>query len=128
MTTCVVDASAVAAVLFREPDHALVTLAIPMDAKLVAPALLPLEVANVARTKVRRGELARADAETLLTDLARWRVRTVPVPWAAAWKLAWTHGLTIYDAAYLHVAITQDALLVTLDGDLRKAAGKRARP
>ncbi len=128
MTPCVVDASAVAAVLFREPDHALVTLAIPADARLVAPALLPLEVANVARTKVRRGELARADAVAMLADLARWRVRTVSVPWARAWKLAWAHDLTIYDAAYLHVAIARDAPLVTLDADLRKAAGKRARP
>lgn len=128
MTTCVVDASAVAAVLFREPDHGLVTLAIPPDAKLVAPALLALEVANVARTKVRRGEVTRADAETVLADLARWRVRTARVPWAAAWKLAWAHGLTIYDAGYLHVAIARDARLVTLDADLRKAAGKRARP
>lgn len=128
MTRCVVDASAVAAVLFREPDHARVALAIPTDAELVAPSLLPLEVANVARTKVLRGELTRIDAETVLAGLARWRVCTVSVPWAGAWTLAWTHGLTIYDAAYLHVAIARDALLVTLDADLRQAAGKRARP
>ena len=128
MSGCVVDASAVVAVLFREPGFEAIVNAIPADATLYAPSLLPLEVANVARTKVRRNEVSRTAAETLIEDLRRWRIRRVVVAARPAWDLAWSHGLTVYDAAYLHVAIARDLPLVTLDADLHGAAGRRARP
>lgn len=128
MSGVVVDASAIVALLFREPAASGVLAAIPVGATLHAPPLLALEVANIARTKVRRKELTEPDAEMLLDELDRWRVRAIPVPWRSAWKLAWKHDLTVYDAAYLHVAIARDLPLVTLDVDLHAAAGRRARP
>lgn len=125
---CVVDASAVVAILFREPGFANVLAAVPDGATLIAPPLLPMEVANVARVKVRRRELTRADAEAVLANLSRLRVRQLNVRWRSAWTLAWAHDLTVYDAAYLHVALARDARLLTLDGALHAAAGRRALP
>lgn len=124
---CVVDASAVLSVIFREPDFEHVLRALPPSG-LVAPPLLAIEVANVARTKVRRGEVTRADAEALLTSFERWRVRRVDVRARDAWDVAFAYGLTLYDAAYLHLAIERRLPIVTLDVELRRVAGARALP
>ena len=124
---CVIDASAVAAVLFREPDGERVLRALPATG-WVAPPLLPIEIANVARHKVRSRRLGRSDAEKLLATLDRWRIRRVDVAWRDAWDLAWRHDLTLYDATYLHLAVSRDVPLVTLDAGLRAAAGSRVLP
>ena len=42
--------------------------------------------------------------------------------WTATLSLAETHRLTVYDAAYLELAIRAAVPLATLDGALRKAA------
>ncbi len=44
----------------------------------------------------------------------------------AALDLAVTHGLSAYDAAHLALAEAADALLLTLDARLARAAGARA--
>ena len=43
-------------------------------------------------------------------------------------QLAATHGLTVYDAAYLDLAIDVDGELATRDGGLRQAAGAEGVP
>lgn len=124
---CVVDASAVLAVLFREPGFADVLAELPARG-MIAPPLLPVEVANVARGKVRRGEVTRADAEALLASFDRWRVVRVDVRARDAWDVAFAHDLPVYDASYLQLALARRLPLFTLDAELRRAAGKRARP
>ncbi len=53
MAVKVVDASALGALLFGEPDGALIAERL-RGAGLVAPALLPFEIANICLKKVRR--------------------------------------------------------------------------
>lgn len=53
MPVRVVDASAICAVLFGEPEAARVAGRLD-GAELAAPPLLPFEVANVCLTKIRR--------------------------------------------------------------------------
>ncbi len=124
---CVLDASAVAAVLFREPGGERVLRVLPATG-WAAPPLLPIEIANVARHKVRSRRMGRTDAEKLLATLDRWGIRRVDVGWRDAWDLASRHDLTLYDAAYLHLAASRDVPLITLDAELRVAAGSRALP
>ncbi len=45
-----------------------------------------------------------------------------------AWDVAWSYELTVYDAAYLHLALARRLPLVTLDVDLRATARGLARP
>ncbi len=123
---CVLDASAAAAVLFREPGAARVgSLLFGMDEVLVPP-LFAYELANVARTKVLRRELGWDDAEVLLDDSARWPCRVTAVGWSEAWIQSRKHGLTVYDGAYLALAVSRRAGLLTLDVELARAAGRRA--
>lgn len=124
---CVLDASAAVAVLFREPGFGDVLAALPPTG-WIAPPLLGTEVANVAKHKVSRGLVTRANAARMIAELSRWNVRRVDPPVREAWDLAWAHDLSLDAAAYLQLAVSRDLPLVTLDRDLRAAAGKRARP
>lgn len=116
----VVDASALAAFLFGEPEAEAVARQLA-DARLVAPALLGFELANVCLIKSRRHP-ALASALTKAFELRhRLGVEQVAVDHAATVALAAQTGLTAYDASYLWVARQLGAELVTLDQQLARA-------
>jgi len=123
---CVLDASAAAAVLFREPDGEVVGRHLFKIAKLVVPQLFELEVADVARTKVFRKELGWESARSCLVELGAWPMEMELVTWSQAWGLARECDLTLYDAAYLYLARRRQLSLLTLDRALQEAAGARS--
>jgi predicted nucleic acid-binding protein len=117
----VVDASAVAALLFGEPEAEAIAKRFG-GAKLVAPSLLVFELANVCLVKTRRHpeqELALVAAFGLRTRLA---VQEAAVDHEGVLALAASTGLTGYDASYLWLAQELGAELVTLDRRLAGAA------
>jgi predicted nucleic acid-binding protein len=126
MSVSVIDASALAAVLFGEPGAEAVAERLG-NATLVAPALLPFEVANVCLKKMRRHPDRRDELVAALAVQNRMAIETVDVDHGATLLLAEQTGLTTYDAAYLWLARRLDAALVTLDKQLAAAdAGGRA--
>lgn len=119
----VVDASALAALLFAEPEAE--TIAERLEgARLVAPSLLDFELANVCLTKIRRQPSQREALRTAFPLADRLRVETIAVDQTASLDLAEATGLTAYDASYLWLARALDAELVTLDRKLTAAAVK----
>ncbi len=99
----VVDASAVAAILFGEPEAEAIAERLT-GARLAAPSLLDYELANVCLTKIKR-EPAQRDALRAALRLAqRLKVETVAVDLGATLDLAEATGLTAYDASYLWLA------------------------
>jgi predicted nucleic acid-binding protein len=123
---CVVDASAAAAILFRELDGEAVGRHLFKIAGLIVPQLFELEVANVARTKVLRNELGWAAVRSCLAELGSWPMAVEMVTWGQAWELARETDLTLYDAAYLWLARSRRLSLLTLDRALQMAAGSRS--
>jgi predicted nucleic acid-binding protein len=121
MDVKVVDASAVAAVLFNEPEADEIAERLT-DARLVAPSLFAFELANVCLTKLRR----HPDQASALRAAFRLRdqlgVEDVAVDHDGALDLAVTAKLTAYDASYLWLARELGAELVTLDQRLALAA------
>ena len=89
------------------------------------PGLWRLEVANVLEMGVRRGRVPSSFRDTTLSDLALLEIRTDPDTdqhaWGATVQLAKRHRLTLYDAAYLELALRRDLPLATLDDELRVA-------
>jgi predicted nucleic acid-binding protein len=120
----VIDASALAAIIFDEPDADRMAAAI-RGCELVAPALLGFEIANVCLVKIRRRSAPRA---VLMQALAMpgLRVDTIAVDHHAVVPLAEATGLTIYDASYLWLAKQIGVALVTLDRQLADAAERMA--
>ncbi len=92
----------------------------------MAPALWSLEVANGIRNAERRRRITQDEAATLLRFLRELPVETVDQPSRIVLReigpLASRHGLSAYDAAYLHLAQQHNLPLATLDGPLRNAA------
>lgn len=89
------------------------------------PALWRLEVANALTVAVRRGRIAPPFRNAALRDLGQLGIRTDLETDARAWEttltLADRHGLTLYDAVYLELAVRRNFALATLDAALRSA-------
>lgn len=95
-------------------------------ARLVVPALWPLEVANALTVLVRRGRLTDGDRVAALRWLPALRVQVDDVSPAVAFselaRLASDYGISVYDAAYLELAARRRLPLGCGDGPLRAAA------
>ena len=124
----VVDASALAAVLFGEPEGEAVAARLEAS-RLAAPALLPFEVANVCLKKMRRHPEIGDKAAVTFDMLAHMEIDIVEIDLAGALRLADEAGLSVYDASYLWLARVLRAELLTLDKRLETAsvtiAGRR---
>lgn len=121
MPVRVVDASAVAAVLFDEPEAADVEARVG-EARLIAPSLLPYELASVCRKKCVRRPREREGLRNALARLHLLGVQSKPVAANSMFALALETDLSVYDAAYLWLALELGAPLVTLDSKLADAA------
>lgn len=122
MSVTVVDASAVAAVLFDEPESEPVLAGV--TGALIAPGLLPYELASVCATKLARRP---AEAKAILARyglLADLDIELLEPDWKALPMLARKWALSAYDAAYLQLALAHRASLVTLDARLAAAYDK----
>jgi predicted nucleic acid-binding protein len=122
VTRVVVDASALAAIVFQEDEEAEVSRALE-GAAVFAPTLLTFELASTARKKIQQRP---ADAPAILSALARaldgrWNIAWHDVQPADVVLVAHATGLSTYDASYLWLAGSLGADLVTLDARLSAA-------
>lgn len=125
--------SSVAAKWFFAEEHsalasALLRTALGAAEPIIAPPLLPSEVANVIRQRMRQGTLDRAQARAVLA-----RFLAIPIALQApaalydrALVLADEHGLpAVYDAHYVALAELLGATLWTADQRLLRALSGR---
>lgn len=89
----------------------------------VVPQLWWFEIRNVLIISERRGRLTADDTTAFLRDLGRLPIRVDASPGERlVIALARTHGLTVYDAAYLELAVRLDAPVASMDRALNAAA------
>lgn len=124
----VVDATAFAAFLLREPQGDAVLEQMLAHDAMLAPGLLAYELANVIAQAQRSGRLDDAAAE-------RAREQCAGFPWvfeqhasrdraASLSALSARHGVSAYRVAYLDIARHHNCPLLTLDDALRAAAAR----
>jgi predicted nucleic acid-binding protein len=123
----VVDASAVAAILFGEPAADDIVRRLGAR-ELAAPSLLPYEIVSVAGGKVRRGEIPAETAAMALEAFVRVSIALHDPDCLEVFRLTVRTRLTAYDAVYLSLAHSLSADLVTLDAKLAGAWSRLARP
>lgn len=123
--TVVVDASCVVAALVDSGDSGLWAESVLTGGTLVAPHLLPAEVANVLRRAAMSERISADTAALAHADLLELRVTLVPYePFAdRIWQLRAT--VSAYDAWYVALAEQLGAPLATLDRRLASAPGPR---
>ena len=129
--TLVLDASMAIAWLFEdertEAAHAVMRRVVAEGA--IVPSLWRLEVANVLRNAVRRKRCNEAYVDRSLARLARLAIdrdeETDDYAWSATRTLARKEDLSLYDAAYLELAIRRRMPLASCDKALLAAAARR---
>jgi predicted nucleic acid-binding protein len=125
--TMVVDASVAASWVF--PDeivHATSdSLLRARNGESHAPWLFWYEIRNAILLAEKRKRITSSQANEFFIRVQELDIILDDAPDEdRVLTLARTHGLTVYDAAYLELAVRLSAPLVTLDGHLRQAATK----
>jgi len=120
----VVDASAIAAILFTE-DGATGVLDALRGHALYAPTVLEYELTNAAWKRTRRFPHRAHELEQALDGLWRLPLTFRRVERQAVLRIAVSSGITAYDASYLWLARQLGAPLVTLDRKLGAIADRR---
>ncbi len=96
--------------------------------KAWVPALWHLELGNVLLGAKRRNRIDRAGIDKFLSTLTLYDIevddQTLGVAWSKTLALAESFDLTVYDAAYLELALRKGLPLASLDEPLRKAMKK----
>lgn len=127
MISHVVDASVFGPLFFNdENDELLPELPdLISDERCMVPQHWRLEVANLILSGLRRKRMTEKMAELAIAQIDQFPITTDDGTGQRAresFALACKHGLTIYDAAYLELAMRRCLPLVTFDTDLRAAA------
>jgi predicted nucleic acid-binding protein len=121
----VIDASVTACWAFDDEDHPIAARAldrIVSDAARV-PALWWFEVRNTLIINERRERIAEREVADFLRRLSVLDIRIDATPHETdVLALARRHRLTVYDSAYLELALREGIPLATLDGQLAGAA------
>ena len=119
----VVDASALAALLFGEPEAQAIAERLN-DAALIAPTLFSYELANICWKKIRRHPERRATLLEAYSLRDRLEIEQVEVVISEVLLLADRENLTAYDASYLWLSRKIGTELVTLDRDINEAIAR----
>jgi predicted nucleic acid-binding protein len=126
----VVDASVAAKWVLPREQEALVEEAtevlndyIRQKIKLLVPDLFWIELANVLCKAIRRGRCSQVLAETALKDLTTRQFTTIPSSTVleSAFRIASMFDRSVYDSAYIAVALEFSTHMITADEKLANA-------
>jgi len=98
------------------------------EGRSVVPSLFFLEVGNVICKLEGKGQLTEADSQRYLALLGQLNIvvdsATAKQATGDTLNIARRHRLSVYDAAYLELALREGLPLATLDADLAEATSK----
>lgn len=124
MPARVVDASALGALLFGEPQAEEVAERL-RNADLVAPAILQFEVASICLKKIKAQPRYTDKIFSAFMYLPSLAIQYIDIDHVKVIELAHEKKLTTYDASYLWLALKLKAELVTLDKKILQAVKSR---
>ncbi len=103
-------------------DLAYAVLVQPRQVETVVPSHFHLEVANALTVNLRRGRLNLTERTQILGHLALMSCEIETPGFMQATFLADQYALTLYDSAYLELAVRLNCPLATFDKKLAAAA------
>jgi predicted nucleic acid-binding protein len=123
----VLDASMAISWLLNEPGSPASELnEVLTTNRVTVPGHWPVEIGNALLMAVRRKRIDPGHLAQISAELARLDVAIEPPiemdQLSALIEFAENQGLTLYDAAYVHLSMTSHSTLATLDEAMRKAA------
>jgi predicted nucleic acid-binding protein len=117
----VADTNTFLAVALNEPERQWL-IEVTAEHQLVAPAVLPYEIANAISALIRRKAVAGDRAEEIWRAAARIPVELAEIDILAALRLAADCGVYAYDGYFLQCALEARCPLLTLDKTMRRVA------
>lgn len=126
----VLDCSMTMAWCFEDEssEHAMTILESLKNTKAIVPTIWPLEVVNVLLLARKNKRITELQSTSFIDALSALPITVDPSTTFRAMHsilvLAAQSNLTIYDAAYLELAIREEIPLFTLDKSLMNAAKK----
>jgi len=121
----VLDASAVVPLTMSDEDScfALAVLAALASDQGAAPSLFSYEVRNVLAISERRKRITSEAADDFIAGPEKLPIQlSPPTSTRVVMQVARQYQLTFYDAAYLELALRNQATMATQDGQLSQAA------
>ncbi len=124
----VVDASVALAWCFADEENDLASRALGVAATqgMLVPSIWLYEIANVLFLGVRRDRLGPGDLPQVIGLFERLQITAVDLALddlvGEVASLALEHGLSVYDASYLFLALRERAPIATADRRLLAAA------
>lgn len=113
----------------EESEEASAALALVRAGGAIVPAVWFFELRNTLVVNERRGRITQPTTSAFLRELSSLPIVTDRTPNEAELiALARQHRLTIYDAAYLELALREYVSLATLDSALMRVARELAIP
>lgn len=122
----VVDASVVVEVVLGLPRASVAAARLAGDPSQHAPGLLDLEVTQVVRRHCAEGRVSPHRGAEAIADLIDLRIRRYPHTPLLRRIWALRDNVTAYDAAYVALAESLDAPLLTFDRRLAAGTWHRA--
>ncbi len=124
MSVRVVDASALGALVFGEPEAEKISETLS-DELLAAPALLWFELASICLKKIHAHPSQKSLILEAFEHARKLNIEIIEIDHLAVIELAKNAGLTTYDASYLWLALELRGALITLDTKMNKAMKTR---
>jgi predicted nucleic acid-binding protein len=121
----VLDASVAIAWAMRDEAHPLADLAFNLvrSGSAIVPGIFWYELRNVLVVNERRNRITPGDSDRFIQSLHQLPIDTAfPQNSAETMRLSRRHAMSVYDAAYLALAIAEILPLATLDKVLTTAA------
>lgn len=92
---------------------------------LVAPIILPFEVANGLKYAVKSKRIKETAASELLEAFSQLDIGLLQINLEKALQVSLEKELAIYDASYVTLSQQENLPLLTLDGKLKKLASRQ---
>jgi predicted nucleic acid-binding protein len=130
LTTVALDASITVAWVLEETNtRALLAQQTVENGQAIVPRLWWFEVRNALIVNERRGRIGELLSARFLSELSRFAIAfDDTTDEKRVMALARRHRLTVYDAAYLELALRENVPLATLDAPLAAAARAEGVP
>jgi predicted nucleic acid-binding protein len=115
----IVDASAIMAVIVKEPERDLV-IQLTKNAVIISPDMVSHEIANGLTKMMKKKIIEKERMINAFQYFKRIPIRTIEIDIEEALEIAWNYKIYAYDACYLEAAVRLNLPLLTFDGNMTR--------
>jgi predicted nucleic acid-binding protein len=115
----IVDASAIMAVIVKEPERNLV-IQLTKDAVIISPNMVSYEIANGLTKMMKKKIIEKERMINAFQYFKQVPIRTIEIDIEKAIEIAWDYRIYAYDACYLEAAVRLNLPLLTFDGNMAR--------